>query len=161
VITQSRLKELLHYNPDTGVFTWRTKRQGIREGDVAGSIGHKGYWVIKVDQKLYKAHRLAFIYMGEELPPQMDHVNHVRTDNRWANLARSSQAENMKNQRVYSNSPSGHHGVCKTEGGKKWIARIDVDKKRIYLGVFNKKEDAILARRAAEIEYGFHPNHGK
>ena len=97
MITQERLQELLHYNPGSGEFTRRVSRGNSKVGSVAGYIG-EGYIVIGVDDEYYSAHRLAFLYMEGEFPPdQVDHINTVRSDNRWCNIRRCTAKENNNN----------------------------------------------------------------
>jgi hypothetical protein len=104
-------------------------------------------------------HRLIFALHNGRFPNKdIDHINHNRSDNRPENLREVDKAENNKNYSKYSNNSSGITGVSKK--GKKWQARIQVDKKPIYLGVFNTIEDAASAREEALTSYGFHRNHG-
>ena len=85
MLTQERLKELLHYCPDTGIFTWIKPKQTTRVGDECGFINDPGYRGIGIDSRPYKSHRLAFLYMLGRLPnKQVDHINQVKSDNRGA-----------------------------------------------------------------------------
>ena len=98
-LTQEELKELLHYDPDTGVFTWKKGRQGrIKKGGIAGNEDQSGYCKIVVKGKRYGAHRLAFLYMEGYFPEhQVDHINRDRGDNRWVNLREATHTCNMRN----------------------------------------------------------------
>ncbi len=98
-LTQDRLKELLHYCPETGVFTWiKTNGSRGKKGNIAGSINPIGYLDIGVDSKVYKAHRLAFLYVEGYFPEYgLDHINRNKSDNRWSNLRQVSQTCNMRN----------------------------------------------------------------
>lgn len=91
-LTAGRLKELLTYDPETGVFIWRGWRSGSAvAGSVAGSLHSDGYVCIKIGRCLYRAHRLAFLYMTGSRPiGQVDHINMNRADNRWCNLRETS-----------------------------------------------------------------------
>ncbi len=91
-LTQKRLKELLHYDPDSGVFTWKVNRGGIAKAEVvAGCIGSHKYILINVDRKRYLAHRLAFLYMENHFPVnQVEHINRIKSDNCWGNLRHST-----------------------------------------------------------------------
>lgn len=161
MINQSELKEIIEYNPDTGVFTWKISKQGIKKKQ-AGSGDGKGYIDIKINQKKYKAHRLAWLYMTGELPgKQIDHINHNRSDNRWGNLRLASHSENMRNQTIPKNNNSGVIGVFFHKRDKKWIASINHKNRKINLGSFAKKHQAIAARKQAEIKHGYHENHGR
>ena len=175
-LTQEIVKELLDYNPETGVFIWRFRERRWFSTDKAWKIGNSrfsgktagcldktsGYLIIGVLGKEYRAHRLAWLYMHGEFPKsQIDHINHVRTDNRITNLRQVSNHENAKNQRMRNNNTSGVTGVYWYESRNKWVAHITINGKYKNLGYYTNKADAITARKAAEAEYGFHENHGK
>lgn len=158
-LTQSRLKELLHYDPDTGVFTWRTNRSHIRIGDMAGAAHNRGYWQIQVDGRIYLAHRLAWMYVHGAFPiAGTDHINGVRHDNRIANLREATQAENHQNRSKQSNNNSGFIGVYWDSKRDKWCADIQAGKKRIRLGRFDAPESAHAAYLTAKAKlHTFNP----
>ena len=162
MITQKELKEILHYDPIIGIFTWKIKSaKNIKIGDRAGYLDKShNYRKIKINGKRYPEHRLVFLYMIGLIPIQVDHDNHIRDDNRWINLNASTRKLNQKNLSKNKNNTSGYTGVCK--GYKNtFVAEIKVNKKRIHLGSFTNLNDAINARKQAEILHGFHKNHGK
>lgn len=151
MITQKRLKELLHYAPETGGFTWKVSHPRAKEGALAGAKDSYGYIVIRLDTVLYKAHRLAWLYMYDEWPAKgLDHINQVKNDNRVDNLRLADQSANMRNIPVRSGSKSGVSGVTWRADRKKWSARIKVGYKNFNLGLFNDMPSAIAARRNAE-----------
>lgn len=114
-----------------------------------------------VRRKRYKAHRLIYLLQTSAWPPdEIDHLNGDGTDNRWENLRAATPEENRQNLRKYSSNRSGHTGVCWHKHCGKWAARIMVHRRNIHLGYFTSKEDAVAARKKAEVEHGFHPNHG-
>lgn len=156
-LTQKRLKELLHYDPDTGIFTWKVRPANcLQIGDVAGGTDFYGYCRIRVLGKICKAHRLAFLYMEGYMPENcVDHINRIRNDNRWCNLREVSRSCNAKNREFCPSDTTGVVGVrfYKTMG--KWGARIHVNRSRVYLGCFETKTDAAKARWEAEVKYGF------
>lgn len=169
ILTQEYLKEALHYDPETGIFTWKvrplkhfvnTHRMNLInskcEGKVAGHMTDQGYLTIGLKGTGYKAHRLAFIYMTGECPAYTDHINHIRTDNRWVNLREATIAENNRNLSLRKTSLSGVPGVSWHKETKKWRARIFKE----YLGVFDNLDEAIAARLTAAKNRGFHENHG-
>ena len=162
MITQQELKELLHYDPETGVFTWIKARRGAAiVGTVAGSIRRNGYIQISVLDKCYSGHRLAFLYMTGGYPIfDTDHIDHNRGNNAWANLRSISRQENCKNRSVDSRNKSGITGVYWNKAASRWRAQIGVDGKDIHLGSFISVIDAANARKLAETNYGFHANHG-
>lgn len=156
ILTNIRLKETLNYDPETGIFTWKETRRGLRIGDVAGCIAKHGYIVIRVDKRLYTAHRLAWLYVYGEWPSKnIDHINRNRSDNRISNLRSASQSENCQNTSLRSDNKSGHAGVYWCKNSQKWRAYIGVDGKRISLGYFHEKDDAIAAQSDAKTRY--HP----
>lgn len=175
MITQEYLKECLSYCPDTGVFTWlnrprhhfaTTRLQRIfsakTSGNAAGCIGSKGYVQIKICWTTYEAQRLAWLFVHGEFPTQqIDHINGVRWFNAIRNLRSVSHMQNGMNQKQHSNNTSGITGVCWYKASRKWIARIRINGACVHLGYFDDIDDAALARRNAEIGYGFHENHGK
>ena len=151
-LTQDRLKHLLCYDADTGVFTYATPRTRIRVGNVAGHThkGH-GYRQLNVDGKLYLAHRLAWLYTYGEWPSDLiDHINRDKTDNRISNLRLSDKYLNRQNCPAARNSTSGVRGVTWSHIHQKWHARISYRTVRHHVGWFLTKEDAIAARQRAE-----------
>ena len=161
MITQERLKELLHYDPDTGVFTWKESRGGVSIGGSAGTLNQYGYISILIDRRSYLAHRLVWLYVHGEFPVNsIDHINHVKLDNRMENLRDANESVNSMNRPMQKNNKSGHTGVHWHKGNKKWFASIKVDRKSIGLGLYVELSDAVKARKDAEKKYKFHENHG-
>lgn len=162
MITQDRLKEMLLYNPDTGVFTWRVSPSNrIRQGSIAGYVADRGYRYIAVDEKMWREHRLAFLYMSGKLPKVVDHINGIRDDNRWVNLREGTQSQNMMNTKINPKNKSGVKGVCWHKASKKWIAQLRVKGKSVNIGYFSDISSAELAVRAAREKYhGEFANHG-
>lgn len=157
MLTQERLRELLDYDPETGVFTWRVSRRGAKKGCVAGSLSH-GYIHIRVDEKPYRAHRLAWLYMHGYFPEnQIDHINRVRDDNRIINLREVSIQCNARNRGVRSTNTSGVVGVYWYKAIKKWRVQIKADGKNLHLGYYRNLPDAVLSRWNAEVKHEF-PN---
>ena len=156
--------QMIHYSPATGVFTWLiSPNRNIKAGTTAGCLDKpKGYLRIMVDGTLYQAHRLAFLAVTGKLPKdQLDHINHVRGDNRWDNLREATNQENSKNRALSKTNSSGVCGVCWNKNAKKWNAQIWVNYKKIHLGYFDDINDAIISREKANIKYSYHQNHGK
>jgi hypothetical protein len=164
-LTQERLKSLFNYNPETGEFTRLVSRGGRRVGEIAGSPARKSngkvYIDIHIDGKHYYAHRLAWLYTYGAWPENdIDHIDHDSTNNRLINLRDVTNAENHKNRKMSKRNNSGVTGVYFRNDMQKWHARIAVNGKRIHLGHFEVKDDAVTARKNADVECGFHPNHG-
>lgn len=163
MLTQSRLKECLLYDEESGLFTWikRTGRSSrIKVGDIAGVINTWGYVLIGIDKVLYPAHRLIFLYINGSFPKeQVDHINHNRSDNRWLNLREATHVQNSRNKKMLRTNTSSFTGVY-SEGKYGWRARIKINGKTKDLGTYQNFDDAVVARKQANEEYGFHPNHG-
>ena len=144
MLTQERLKELFHYNPETGEFTRLQKSCGVLPGTIAGWTENTGYVRIKIQGKSYVAHRLAWLYMTGELPAkQIDHINLIRSDNRWVNLRSASASENKCNSKPNA-------GVYKTPSNR-YQSEIKKEGKRFYLGTFDTREEAKAAYNAAAL----------
>jgi hypothetical protein len=127
MLTADRLRELLHYEPGTGVFTWRVSRGSCRIGDK-----------VRIDRGLYYAHRLAWLYMTGEWPAhQIDHINGVPGDDRWANLRPATNAQNNANGSRRVTNKSGFKGVWWHKQCRKWVAAIMVNGRSRHLGLFN------------------------
>lgn len=154
--TAERLREVIDYDPETGVIRWRIKMSNNPAGKIAGGVW-SGYRAIRIDHKSHYAHRLAWAYYhGEWCPVEIDHINGDGTDNRIANLRPATKAENGQNRtRLNRNNTSGHPGVCWDKVNNKWAASIMVDRRSIRLGRFNTIEEAVAARLLAEQE--LHP----
>lgn len=152
-----RLKELLCYNPDSGVFTWKcSPRNRTLPGDVAGCRADTGYEIVVVDQQRIRLHHAAWAMVYGEMPRgQIDHINGVRHDNRIANLRLATHAQNMQNTAIRKDSTSGVKGVHLRKDTGKYSAQITVDGKSMYLGCFDTLEAAQNARLQAEIKH--HP----
>ena len=143
-LTAERVRELLNYAPETGVFTWRVNRGGTaNSGSVAGHIDQDGYGRICVDGPHYVASRLAWLYMtGNEPPNTVDHRDLNKVNNRWSNLRAATVLQNMRNRSKYRNNTSGFKGVCRHKPGGKFKAQISVNGRRVHLGCFDTAEAA-------------------
>ena len=154
-LTAEKLRELLHYEPETGIFTRKVSTSNrVKIGDAAGSLDGHGYLQIRVQSRPHKAHRLAWLYTYGVWPKeQIDHINRNRLDNRIANLREVSHKQNQQNRSKPSNNTSGHPGVVWNKQRSKWQARIRHNYKQIHLGYFSILEEAIAARKAGEKLY--------
>lgn len=159
MLTQAILKENLHYNPDTGVFTWVKTNKGRILSKEVGFFEADGYRRIGINRKRYAAHRLAWLYMTGEWPEnQIDHVNGIRGDNRFLNIREANHSQNNHNKRKQSNNTSGYKGVSWYKHAKKWRASIKLDNKTKCIGYFLTAELAYDAYRKAakELHGDFH-----
>lgn len=159
MVTQERLKELMSYDLDTGDFI-RVKGLGARgasEGKIAGWHGSNGYRYISIDRKKYLAHRLAFLYVTGEVPAGVDHIDGNPANNAWCNLRPASRTQNMRNLKVRKDASTGVHGVQWEKRRNSWRVRVG----QKWVGYFKDFNDAVEARKKAEIKLGYHENHGK
>ncbi|QKE54181.1 homing endonuclease [Salmonella phage vB_SalS_SA001] len=145
MITQERLKELLEYNPDTGIFTWKVSRGPIKKGSIAGSKNSKGYWRIQVLGKEYLAHRLAFIWMTGSCPDRVDHENRIYDDLKWDNLRSATNSQNQANKGKNPGNTSGYKNVYWRENRKRWIVVVQKDGQKYRNGSYEHIQDAINA----------------
>lgn len=150
MLTQKELKEILSYDPETGLFTRKvtTSNSAIR-GSIAGynSLGSSGnrYCEILYNGTRYKAHNLAWLYMVGTFPKrEIDHINRVKYDNRWANLREATRSQNTANS-TNSRNKSGYKGVSLETKTGKFKAEICCSYKKYTLGRFNTAEDAARA----------------
>lgn len=142
------LHEVLDYNPDTGIFIWKNPTSTcVKTGDIAGWIDFHGYHSIRLNKKIYRAHRLAWLYVYKKFPlKNVDHINGIRTDNRIENLREATTSENAQNKKKsMSNNKTGYLGVSKITNKNKWCAFIKVNGKNKNLGTFKTPELAFNA----------------
>ena len=155
-LTQEKLNSLYDYDPDTGFLVSKKYKNRREHWAKPGN-----YISVSIDGKSFPAHRLIWMMVYGYWPNEIDHINGNKQDNRLCNLRNVTRLENMRNQCVQKNSTSGVTGVYWNKWDKKWAARITVNRKFVHLGYFSNKEDAIATRKAAEVKYGFHENHGR
>lgn len=158
-LSQSRLKELLNYDPETGIFTWKVSRGRCSAGTVADTLDKHGYIRIQVDGARFFAHRLAFLWVTG-LPPddEVDHIDGNPANNAFANLREVNHAENQQNMGgAQRNSKSGFIGVIFDRRTHKWVGKITVARRAVHLGTFSTPELAHGAYIAAKNE--LHPTH--
>ena len=145
MITQEQLKELLDYNPDTGIFTWKVDRSiAIKKGKVAGYKRPDGYIVTSINKKLYYLHRLAWLYVHGNFPNNViDHINKDKSDNKLCNLRDVTTSFNNINCNLRSNNSSGYTGISFVKNINKWRVRIKINKKTKCLGYFLDINEAL------------------
>lgn len=173
------LRQLFDYDPESGALFWRYRPDsmftdgkqaaahnaaiwnGKNAGNPACSKSAAGYLETSIWSRRVYAHRVIWKLVHGVDAADIDHVNGDRADNRLSNLRNVSHAANGKNMKVRKNNTSGVMGVRWEERLGKWHARIMPGRRNIHLGVFDSFDDAVAARRAAEVRYGYHPNHGQ
>jgi hypothetical protein len=134
-LTAERLRELMEYDPETGVMTWRAS------GKPAGDIHPRGYVQIWINSRKYLRHHLAFLYAhGRWATASVDHVNGDPSDDRLCNLREATHAQNMWNKGRSKSNTSGFKWV--TRSGRKWKALLQTNGRKYYVGLFDTPEEA-------------------
>lgn len=155
MLTAERLREVAEYDPDTGLFRWTKPRKKITVGSIAGTLSKRGYIDICIDVRVYKAHRLAWLYTYGEWPAALiDHINGDKTDNRLANLRPATKSENGANRTKHeSRNTSGYRGVHWDKRSQRWVACIKQNGVGIHIGSFRTPAEASAAHdlRASKV----------
>ena len=177
----SILRELIDYDPETGALVWRVRDVSFFTDGGKSALhsmrvwntryagkpalnckGTAGYFSGNIFNRKYFAHRVAWaIYSGAWPERQIDHINGNTLDNRIANLRSVTRQENGKNRAIGTNNTSGTIGVYWSISRSKWAAEIYKNGRQIVIGRFKIKDEAIQARAKANVEYGYHANHGR
>ncbi len=154
MLTAERLRELLHYDPTTGIFTWLVKPSGnVKAGDRAGSPNDRGYLGIGISNHLYISHRLVWLYVYRRWPTNhIDHINGNKIDNRLVNLREATNHQNQANAAIRKDNKSGLKGVWWHSRDKCWCSKIRINGKSRHLGYFDTAEEAHAVYRSAAIE---------
>jgi len=165
--SQEFLQAAVDYNPDTGILTWKNDRPmehfktkihySYWKSKVAGkqalTLNNRSYRVIVFNDSSYVQHRVIWkLVTGREPIAEIDHINHDRSDNRWCNLREATWFEQQHNQSIRSDNTSGIKGVNFNKRTGKWVARVQVNNKRLSIGVFKTIEEAELAIKNKRIE---------
>lgn len=140
MLTQERLKHLLHYDLETGEWTWLNPPNHNTRllGCVAGNVRADGYRTIRIDGCGYYAHRLAFLYVTGIWPSEeVDHKDRNPYNCAWSNLREATSSQNKYN-RIYTQGQ--YRGVYPV--GAKWQVQVE----GIYFGIFDSLEEAISIR---------------
>jgi hypothetical protein len=155
-LTCTEVRRIFRYEAETGIFFWLIDTKNTAAGDVAGSQQSRGYWHIGINGRLFVAHRLAWLYVTGEWPlGHVDHINGVRSDNRFANLRIATASQNARNSRMRSDNACGYKGVHYKKRLNKFVAQIRVDGRVHHLGVFKTADEAPAAYwKAAKERFG-------
>lgn len=153
--SQTSLLDLLNYDPLTGIVVYR------ESGKEVGSITSDGYLRFKRQGKTWLMHRIIYKMVYGVDCDRIDHENHNRLDNRLENLKNVDDTRNLRNRSMFSNNTSGVVGVSFIVSRQKWQASICHKGVVINLGRFETKAEAISICKQAELDYGYHQNHGE
>lgn len=169
---QDELRKLFRYDGITGQLFWRERPESMFNsadscrGWNARFAGKEALTYVKDGHRrglLFRnsvyAHRIIWKMMTGDDVAEIDHIDGNGQNNAWSNLRPGVHGENQRNCPKRRDNTSGHVGVVRR--GARWIAQRGADGTTIHIGIFDTKEEAIAARKAAEREYGFHPNHGR
>ena len=152
-LTQKRLISLLHYDPETGVFTRLTNVSNCRAGQQAGQEKKDGYRYISIDGTQHSEHWLAWFYVYGRWPTdEIDHINGVPNQNWFANLRAATHRQNMINAKRQCSNTSGFKGVCYSKEMRRWKAEIRIERRKRHLGYFDTPEAAHDAYKTAAVE---------
>lgn len=174
-LTQEIVRELLDYDPETGLLFWRERdikwfegenhhRERIRNGwntrlsgkEALSHINDDGYKTGNLLSKYAFSHRIIWLWnYGNPLPEEIDHKNKIKTDNTLDNLFASDRKHNLKNKSKYKSNSTGVTGVLFDKKSGLYAPNIQVNKKRIWFKRTSSLEEAIKIRKEAEKEYGF------
>jgi hypothetical protein len=158
-LTAERLRELLSYDSESGIWTWlKPNRGSVKAGSIAGSTNTKGYRQIEIDGGRYASNKLAFLFMKGEWPPldmDLDHKDRNPGNDAWQNLRLATRQQHAANRKTFSNNASGFKGVTRQRRGfYKWQARITVNGKTKCLGTFGPSDAYAAYVKAAKEIFG-------
>lgn len=166
MLSYEEVAKLFTYDREAGVLYWRIRdRNTIRRKYVAGTSkgATGGYRQVCIKGKYYRVHRIIMMLCFGHIPEnaEIDHINHVRDDNRLANLRFVTASGNRRNQSISSRNTTGVTGVYFIKSRNKFMTQIQVNYQWHYLGLYNTLEEAVAARAEANLKFNFHANHGK
>lgn len=160
-MNQERLKELVHYDPETGVFTRTSSYYKSRVGKEIGTMDTRGYIVMSIMRKTQLAHRLAWLYVYGCFPSShLDHINGDTTDNRISNLREATSKQNQENRKLQKNNKTGYRGVIFRPSSGRYLAYVKHHREQIFLGSFATAEEASAAVKTKQDELYTHHNTG-
>jgi hypothetical protein len=173
--TKEYLNEVLNYDPETGLLRWKVRALHHFNSEGFGKswnsrwankeafthVNSSGYRTGGLLGELWGAHRVIYKLITGVDPDQVDHIDGDKVNNRFENLRSVSAEENMRNQKQRVSNSSGITGVYWHSEAEKWCAAIRAYGTPMQLGYFDSLEAAATVRKAAEVKYGYHENHGR
>ena len=161
------LQSTFEYNKDTGLVSWKVNRKGKgickkqerSIGDVELTLA-TNYYVVCFNSKTYYIHKLAFVLVEGREVFQADHIDQNKLNNKWNNLRPADYFINSKNVPLRVDNTSGQVGVSKCLDRDRWRARISINGKCVLIGWYKTFQEAVEARKDAELKFGYHVNHG-
>ena len=155
MIDQDTVKKLFYYDAESGMLIWRNGNgRNVKPWQEVKSKNGSGYYAVKINNKSYTAHRIAWLYTYGQFPTEdIDHKNRNRNDNHLCNLRQVSRTDNCQNISAPSHNKSGHIGVSWIKSHNAWTVYIKVNKKNKWLGYYKNLADAVAARKAGEDRY--------
>lgn len=161
-VCKEEIERRLRYDPMTGKVHRRTAEGGSKPGNIVGCLGRSGYLYARILGKCFLVHRLAWMLHHGEWPEyEIDHKNGIKTDNRIANIRPCDRSQNMWNSKTRADNTTGYKGITFSSLHGKYRARIQLNGKRLHIGLFKTPEEA--ARKIAEHREAVHgkfTNHG-
>lgn len=154
-----KLRNFIKY--DNGVLINKYQRGKCKPDTILGTKDRGGYLVMQFDGKLYKVHHIVYYINTGVWPNMLDHIDGNRLNNSIENLRIADHTTNNRNQKIRKTNTFGTVGVSFYNNVKKWSAEIFDKGKKISLGWYNDKNEAVAARKSAEIAFGYHKNHGR
>lgn len=150
-----------HFKTDMAFKMWSSKNEGRPSGTMCSGGYLRTNITFNGRRKSYANHRIIFALFNDKWPPdQIDHIDHNKTNNLISNLRCVNQSDNQKNATKRSDNKSGVTGIYWHKGKGKWCAEISSENKKIYIGSFKEMADAVAERKACELIFNFHKNHG-
>jgi len=155
MIDQELVKKLFYYDAESGMLIWRNGNgRNVKPWQQAKASNRLGYFSVKIKDKTYPVHRIIWLYVYGSFPSQdIDHKNRIRNDNRLCNLRSVSRTDNCQNISTPNHNKSGHIGVSWIKSHKSWTVYVKVNKKNKWLGYYKNLDDAVVARKAGEVQY--------
>lgn len=143
-ITQACVRELFDYDPESGVLIAKKRQKGRKFGKPVGCKSGN-YLLAMVEGRLYKVHRLIFLWHHGYMPEVIDHIDRNGMNNRIENLRAATPLQNTANRGLNRNNTSGFKGASYDKRRNRWAGQMMVNRKHVFLGYFDTPEDAHAA----------------